>query len=129
MVSRNSSSTGGTHSPHGSQEPQGPPNSRPLSNRETEVLRLTVAGLRTAAIAAVLQLSPNTVKTHLGHAAEKLGAASRAEALHLAVERGLIPRAPQRPRGRSRALTDALRLAAEQGLVPRNAGARERQGP
>lgn len=125
MVSRNSSSSDG---PQHSQEPRGHLNPRPLSNRETEVLRLTVAGLGPAAIAAVLQLSPNTVKTHLGHAAEKLGAASRAEALHLAVERGLVPGGPQRPRVRSRALTDALRLAVEQGLVPRNDGARGGQG-
>jgi len=68
-----------------------------------EVLRLAAAGAQQAAIAAALTLSLNTVKTHLGRAAVKLGAASRAETLRLAAKQGLIPRPPG---ARAKALTE-----------------------
>jgi len=78
----------------------------PLSPREVKVLRLAAAGAQQAAIAAALTLSLNTVKTHLGRAAAKLGAASRAETLRLAAERGLLPSDPRPPRARAKALTE-----------------------
>lgn len=61
-----------------------------LSPRETEVLRQVAAGQTNKAIALQLGISEHTVKFHLGSAMTKLGAASRAEAVALAMRRGLI---------------------------------------
>jgi DNA-binding NarL/FixJ family response regulator len=62
-----------------------------LSARELEVLRLLVAGASNKAIAAQLTLSENTIKTHLSHIFSKLGVQSRAEAVAVALQRGLVP--------------------------------------
>lgn len=61
-----------------------------LSGRELEVLRLLVGGSSNKAIAAKLSLSENTVKTHLSHIFDKLGVQSRAEAVAVALQRGLV---------------------------------------
>lgn len=61
-----------------------------LSPREAEVLRQVAAGQTNKAIALALGISEHTVKFHLGSAMTKLGAASRAEAVALAIRRGLI---------------------------------------
>jgi DNA-binding NarL/FixJ family response regulator len=61
-----------------------------LSPRETEVLRQVAAGMTNKAIALQLGISEHTVKFHLGSAMTKLGAASRAEAVAVAMRRGLI---------------------------------------
>jgi DNA-binding NarL/FixJ family response regulator len=60
----------------------------PLSPRERTVLELAGSGMSTKAIARRLGISPNTVKFHLQEAFEKLGAASRAEAVVAAIRRG-----------------------------------------
>ena len=60
----------------------------PLSPRERTVLELTGAGLSTKAVARKLGISPNTVKFHLQAVFEKLGVASRAEAVMAAIRRG-----------------------------------------
>jgi non-specific serine/threonine protein kinase len=62
----------------------------PLSERETEVLRLAAEGLTDAQAAQRLYLSPRTVGRHLHSTYRKLGVASRAAATREAVERGLI---------------------------------------
>jgi DNA-binding NarL/FixJ family response regulator len=62
-----------------------------LSARELEVLRLLVAGASNKAIAAQLNLSENTIKTHLSHIFGKLRVQSRAEAVAAALQRGLVP--------------------------------------
>jgi ATP/maltotriose-dependent transcriptional regulator MalT len=51
-----------------------------LSPREEEVLRLISIGLSNAAIADQLYISESTVKVHVRHILEKLGARSRTEA-------------------------------------------------
>jgi two-component system response regulator DesR len=61
---------------------------QPLSPREREILTAAAAGLSTKAIARQLELSPNTVKFHLQAAFEKLGAATRTEAVVTAIRRG-----------------------------------------
>jgi NarL family two-component system response regulator YdfI len=61
-----------------------------LTPREAEVLRGVAAGQTNKAIALKLGLSEHTVKFHLSSAMSKLGAASRAEAVALAMQRGLI---------------------------------------
>jgi DNA-binding NarL/FixJ family response regulator len=65
--------------------------SEELSARELEVLRLLVAGASNKAIAGRLSLSENTVKSHISHIFGKLGVQSRAEAVAVALQRGLVP--------------------------------------
>jgi DNA-binding NarL/FixJ family response regulator len=62
-----------------------------LSARELEVLRLLVAGVSNKTIAARLNLSENTVKSHISHIFGKLGVQSRAEAVAVALQRGMVP--------------------------------------
>ena len=62
-----------------------------LSERELEVLRLLVAGASNKTIAAQLSLSENTIKTHISRIFAKLGVQSRAEAVAVALQRGLVP--------------------------------------
>ena len=62
----------------------------PLTSREVEVLRLVADGLTNKAIGLQLGISEHTVKFHLGSAMNKLSAASRAEAVAVAMRRGLI---------------------------------------
>ena len=62
-----------------------------LSERELEVLRLLVAGASNKAVAAQLSLSENTIKTHISRIFAKLGVQSRAEAVAVALQRGLVP--------------------------------------
>jgi predicted ATPase/DNA-binding CsgD family transcriptional regulator len=61
-----------------------------LSERELEVLRLVARGRSNKEVARELEVSPHTVKFHLTSVFNKLSCASRAEAVRLGVERGLI---------------------------------------
>ena len=61
-----------------------------LTNRETEVLRLIGKGLSNGEIARQLVLSESTVKTHVKRLMGKLGLASRAQAVVVAYETGLV---------------------------------------
>lgn len=60
----------------------------PPTPRELEVLRLAARGLSNKQIARLLDLSPRTVQTHLANAFEKLGVASRTEAVIRALRKG-----------------------------------------
>jgi DNA-binding CsgD family transcriptional regulator len=60
-----------------------------LTPRELEVLRLLIAGLTNADIAAELGLSPRTVGVHVSRILHKLGAARRTEAAEIARRSGL----------------------------------------
>jgi len=66
------------------------PEPRVLSPRETEVLRLMVAGRRNTEIAAQLFVEASTVKTHIEHIYAKLEVRSRLEAVAKARELGLL---------------------------------------
>lgn len=61
-----------------------------LTKREKEVLTLLVAGLSNQQIAGRLVVSPATVKFHINHIRTKLGAATRTEAVALAVQHKLV---------------------------------------
>lgn len=61
-----------------------------LSTRECEVLSRAGKGANNREIAAAMDLSENTVKMFMKRAFFKLGATSRAEAVQIAVRRGLI---------------------------------------
>jgi len=61
-----------------------------LTARELEVLRLVGLGLTNTQIAGRLVLSEATVKTHVKHVMGKLGLNSRAQAVVVAYETGLV---------------------------------------
>jgi len=61
-----------------------------LTEREREVLRHVAAGNRNREIGVTLHISEETVKVHLKHIMEKLGASDRTEAVTIAVRRGFI---------------------------------------
>ena len=62
-----------------------------ITEREREVLKLLAEGRSNKEIARRLELSPNTVKTHVAHLFEKLRVGRRMEAIALARELGLVP--------------------------------------
>lgn len=61
-----------------------------LSTREIEVLHYLVRGDGNRAIALALHVSENTIKTHISHIFAKLDCQSRAEAVAIALQRGLV---------------------------------------
>jgi DNA-binding NarL/FixJ family response regulator len=61
-----------------------------LSAREVEVLSLVAAGKRNREIGEQLCIAKETVKVHLKHIYEKMGAKDRTEAIAIAVRRGII---------------------------------------
>lgn len=61
-----------------------------LTGREREVLALLVEGLSNPQIAARLQVGESTIKSHVAHLLHKLGAATRAEAVMLAIKHHLV---------------------------------------
>ena len=61
-----------------------------LTARELEVLRLAAKGLRNREIASEIGRTEGTVKEHLKHLMEKLGAADRTKAVTVALQRGII---------------------------------------
>jgi LuxR family maltose regulon positive regulatory protein len=68
-------------------KPLTPPSlTSPLSEREVQILRLLSLGLSNQAVADQLYISLATVKTHIRHIFEKLGAENRIEALNKAKE-------------------------------------------
>jgi PAS domain S-box-containing protein len=62
-----------------------------LTRREQESLRLVAMGLTTTAAAERLGISPETVRTHVRNAMNKLGARTRAQAIAVAMRDGEIP--------------------------------------
>jgi DNA-binding NarL/FixJ family response regulator len=62
----------------------------PLTRRELEVLGLLAEGFGNKAIAARLAVTERTIKFHVGAILEKLGVASRTEAVTVGLRRGLI---------------------------------------
>ena len=62
----------------------------PLSPREREVLTALASGRTGAQVAQTLVLSPETVRTHIRNAMEKLGASTRTHAIALAIASGEI---------------------------------------
>ena len=63
----------------------------PLTNRELEVLEMLAAGKSNQAIADQLVITLDTVKKHVSHVLDKLGAANRTEAVARARQLGLLP--------------------------------------
>jgi DNA-binding NarL/FixJ family response regulator len=61
-----------------------------LTTREVEVLQQVAGGNRNRDIADLLSISEETVKVHLKHIMDKLGASDRTQAIAIAVRRGII---------------------------------------
>ena len=61
-----------------------------LTAREIEVLRQVASGNRNRDIAERLFISEETVKVHVKHIMDKLGANDRTEAVSIAIRRGII---------------------------------------
>jgi DNA-binding NarL/FixJ family response regulator len=61
-----------------------------LTEREVDVLRQTAGGNRNRDIANKLFIAEETVKGHMKHIIEKLGASDRTQAVTIAVRRGII---------------------------------------
>jgi DNA-binding NarL/FixJ family response regulator len=62
----------------------------PLSERETEILRLVAKGFSFDAVGEVLAISPHTVVTHVKNIYRKLAVHSRGEAVYEAGQMGLL---------------------------------------
>ena len=82
---------GVTPARRGTPESLGPP---ALSQREQDVLRGMSAGMSNAGIAAELDISPHTVRTHVQRILGKLGAHHRLEAVAVARRAGLFAGQP-----------------------------------
>jgi DNA-binding CsgD family transcriptional regulator len=67
-----------------------PGHGRMPTSRERQVLALLASGSTDTEAAELLALSPATVQTHVRNAKAKLGARTRAQAVALALHRGLI---------------------------------------
>ena len=61
-----------------------------LSRREREILGLMAEGMTQKQIATLLVISPKTVATHIQHLLSKLGVHSRAQAVAIAFQLGLV---------------------------------------
>jgi DNA-binding NarL/FixJ family response regulator len=61
-----------------------------LSQREVEVLQQVAAGRRNRDIAATLFIAEETVKVHVKHIMDKLGANDRTQSVTIAARRGII---------------------------------------
>jgi DNA-binding CsgD family transcriptional regulator len=61
-----------------------------LTGREREVLLLLAEGLQLEEIAKRLEIGLETVRTHVRHAGERLGAANRTHAVAIAIRKKLI---------------------------------------
>jgi len=61
-----------------------------LTEREIEVLKQVASGNRNRDIAGKLFISEETVKVHIKHIMEKLGATDRTQAVAIGVRRGII---------------------------------------
>lgn len=64
---------------------------QPLTDRETEVLKLLASGKSNKEISQILGIGDQTVKTHVSHVLEKLDVPSRTQAALYAIRNGLVP--------------------------------------
>jgi DNA-binding NarL/FixJ family response regulator len=63
---------------------------KPLTTRETEVLRAVTAGKSNKEIGNAFNISEATVKVHMTHILEKLKVTGRTEAINVGLRRGLV---------------------------------------
>ncbi len=70
--------------------PPAAPDASPLTERETDILRLVAKGLSFETVGQVLGISPHTVVTHVKRIYRKLAVHSRGEAVYEAGQMGLL---------------------------------------
>jgi two-component system NarL family response regulator len=63
---------------------------RELTRRETDVLGLVAEGKSNKEIGVAFDISEATVKVHMTHLLDKLGVSGRAEAINVAVKKGMV---------------------------------------
>ena len=63
---------------------------QPLTSRESEILKYVARGNSNQEIGKLLFISEQTVKAHLRHIMDKLGASDRAHSVAIAVRRGFL---------------------------------------
>lgn len=61
-----------------------------LTNSEQRILQMIVSGMSNKEIAFALDISENTVKTHIKNIFDKIGVSDRTSAATLAIRRGLV---------------------------------------
>ena len=61
-----------------------------LTNSEQKILQMIVGGMSNKEIAFALDISENTVKTHIKNIFDKIGVSDRTSAATLAIRRGLV---------------------------------------
>jgi DNA-binding CsgD family transcriptional regulator len=84
-----------------------------LSPRETEILRYVAEGHTTKEAAAAMNIAQSTAEYHMSNILVKLGAASRAEAVAIALREGLLePEEQSVPRRSASALVPRRRHRA-----------------
>ena len=71
-------------------EPDGFAAPEPLTERETEILRLMAGGYSNKEIARALDVAEGTVKNHVSSVLGKLGVRDRTRAVLKAVDQGLL---------------------------------------
>jgi DNA-binding NarL/FixJ family response regulator len=71
-------------------QPSAPETPSPLTERETEILRLTAKGLSFDTIGELIDISPHTVVAHVKKIYRKLAVHSRGEAVYEASQMGLL---------------------------------------
>jgi len=67
-----------------------PPAHKSLSKRQLAILRLLKHGYNNAEISQMLEISPNTVKTHVRMMYDRIGAKNRLDCLAIAERLGLL---------------------------------------
>ena len=92
----------------------------PLTERETEILRLMATGVTNREIAYGLSISVNTVKVHVRNIFSKMGAESRTEATMIAVREGWVAvlGLAEAPRDEDRARLPAAPVVAAAPPLP-----------
>jgi DNA-binding NarL/FixJ family response regulator len=63
---------------------------QPLTERETQVLRMIAGGYRNREIAEALSCAEGTIKNHISNLLAKLGARDRTRAVLVGIEMGII---------------------------------------
>ncbi|PRX46731.1 LuxR family two component transcriptional regulator [Prauserella shujinwangii] len=79
------------------------PPPRPLTTRETDILRLLAGGYANREIAEALHLAEGTVKNHVSNLLTKLGVRDRTRAVLRALQHGLLSPSAESGRGGCRA--------------------------
>ena len=106
-----------------------PPRGRvsdPLTARERDVLAMISQGLSNKRIARTLEISPETVKSHVKHIFSKLEVGTRTEAVSLAGSLGLLPDGEPAPRPHRDAVQRLMGYRGSIGTRMTNASSRER---